>query len=141
MKLINDIINELIDTEKSIVSPLLKTKVLASRLGNDVLLTWVSNELKGYENKDELPDYRKFKGNITGTYINGSMQYNDQPVPTVGLNRKFEDVIHSMNFNQSISSLEIIIAENESGMLERPYPAEIVGVIQQNWCKMGTPYL
>ncbi|MBK7490043.1 MAG: hypothetical protein IPI74_09620 [Bacteroidales bacterium] len=61
MKLINDIINELIDTEKSIVSPLLKTKVLASRLGNDVLLTWVSNELKGYENKDELPDYRKFK--------------------------------------------------------------------------------
>jgi len=141
MKLINDIINELIDTEKSIVSPLLKTKVLASRLGNDVLLTWVSNELKGYENKDELPDYRKFKGNITGTYINGSMQYNDQPVPTVGLNRKFEDVIHSMNFNQSISSLEIIIAENESGMLERPYPAEIVGVIQQNWRKMGNPYL
>ncbi|NLP59293.1 hypothetical protein, partial [Lutibacter sp. B1] len=34
MKLINDIINELVDTDKSINSPLLKTKVLASRLQN-----------------------------------------------------------------------------------------------------------
>ncbi|MBF4465869.1 hypothetical protein IRZ99_11440 [Flavobacterium sp. LC2016-12] len=72
MKLVNDIINELIDTEKSVSSPLLKTKVLASRLQNATLLNWVTKELKGYDCLSELPDYRKFEGNIVGTFIAGS---------------------------------------------------------------------
>lgn len=141
MNLINDIINELIDTDKSITSPLLKTKVLASRLQNDTLFNWVSNELKGYDNSDDLPDYRKYLGSITGTYINGYKQYNDQPVPTVGIKRDFETVIRSMNFNQSISTLETQKSDNKSGKLEHNFPAEIVGLIQENWRKMGNPYL
>jgi hypothetical protein len=141
MKLINDIINELIDSDKSISSPLLKTKVLASRLQNEVLLAWVSNELKGYDTSGELPDYRKYSGNITGTYINGQMQYNDQPVPTVGLKREFEEMLRSMDFYQSISSLETLKGENKSGTLEQTFPAELTGLIQQNWRKMGNPYL
>lgn len=141
MKLINDIINELIDTDKSISSPLLKTKVLASRLQNEILLNWVSNELKGYDKTSDLPDYRKYNGNITGTYINRQMQYNDQPVPTVGLKREFEEMLRSMDFYQSISSLETLKGENKSGMLEQTFPAEITGLIQQNWRKMNNPYL
>ncbi len=141
MKLINDIINELIDTDKSISSPLLKTKVLASRLQNEDLLNWVSNELKGYDNSSKLPNYRKYQGNITGTYINGNMQYNDQPVPTIGLKGEFEAFLHAMDFHQSISSLEILKGENKSGKLENTFPAEIVGLIQRNWRKMGNPYL
>jgi hypothetical protein len=38
MKLINVIINELIDTDKSISAPLLNTKVLASTFQNEGLL-------------------------------------------------------------------------------------------------------
>jgi len=125
LKLINDIINELIDTEKSISSPLLKTKVLASRLQNEVLLNWVSNELKGYDTAGDLPDYRKYSGIITGTYINGHMQYNDQPVPTVGLKRELEKMLRSINFYQSISSLETLKGENKSGKLEQTFPAEL----------------
>jgi hypothetical protein len=141
MKLINDIINELIDVDKSISSPLLKTKVLASRLQNDVLLNWVSNELKGYNNSSDLPDYRKYKGNITGTYVIGVMQYNDQPVPTIGLKRDFEKVLRIMNINQSIASLEILKGENKSGILEHTFSAELTGLIQQNWQKLGNPDL
>lgn len=141
MKLINDIINELIDTEKSISSPLLKTKVLASRLQNVKLLSWVTNELKGYVNSSDLPGYRKYKGNITGTYINGHMHYKDQPVPIIGLKRELEEDLCSMDFNQSIASLEILKGENKSGILEYTFPAEITGLIQQSWRKMGNPYL
>lgn len=141
MKLINDIINELIDSDKSITSPLLKTKVLASRLQNEPLLNWVSNELKGYDNLESIPDYRKYQANITGTYINGSMQYNDQPVPTIGLDKGLEEAIHAMNFTQSISTLETLKVENKSGVLEQVFPAELTGLIQQNWRKMRNPYL
>lgn len=141
MRLINDIINELVDTEKTINSPLLKTKVLASRLQNEVLLNWVSNELKGYELAGDLPDYRKYNGNFTGTYINGNLQYNDQPVPTIGLKREFEEMLYSMDFYQSISSLESLKGENKSGKLEHIFSSEVTGIIQQNLRNMGNPYL
>jgi hypothetical protein len=141
MKLINEIINELVDNEKSISSPLLKTKVLASRLQNDVLLNWVSNELKGYSTEADLPDYRKYRGNITGYYIDGGIQYNDQPVPTTGLNRDIEIKLRSMNIYHSISTLETLKGENKSGKLEHTFPAELTALIQQNWRKMGNPYL
>lgn len=141
MKLINDIINELIDTEKSISSPLLKTKVLASRLQNEVLLNWVSSELKGYDRSDELPDYRKFKGNIVGTFIAGSQQYNSQPVPIIGLDKKFQASLTNMDFFDSVSSLENLKREDGRGKLEHTFPAEITGLIEQNWRKMGNPYL
>jgi hypothetical protein len=141
MKLINDIINELVDTDKSINSPLLKTKVLASRLQNKELLDWVTNELKGYENDEDLPKYRIYRGNLTGTYINGTMQYNNQPIPTIGMNEGLIKLIKSLNFNQSVSSLENLIIENKSGTLERTFPAELTGLIQDNWRKMGNPYL
>ena len=141
MKLINDIINELIDTDKSLSSPLLKTKVLASRLQNEILLHWVSNELKGYTKTEDLPEYRKYHGNISGTYINGNLQYNDQPVPTFGLKMETAEMLSSMDFHQSISSLEMLKEENKSGLLEHTFPAELTGIIQENWRKMGNPYL
>lgn len=56
MILINDIINELIDTVKSIGSPRLKTIVLVSRLENEVLLNWVSNEPIGLDRSVDLPN-------------------------------------------------------------------------------------
>ncbi|MDQ1772990.1 hypothetical protein GQR60_19240 [Labilibaculum sp. A4] len=141
MKLINDIINELVDTQMSITSPLLKTKVLASRLQNAELLNWVSKELKGYDSNDDLPKYRIFHGALTGTYINGEMQYNDQPVPTIGLNKQMEKSIRSVKLAQSILSLENMKGERTSGLLESLFSSEITAMIQQNWRNMGNPYL
>jgi hypothetical protein len=141
MKLIEKIINELLDIDKSIISPLLKTKVLASKLQNKILLDWVSNELTGYDTSGELPDYRKYSGNITGTYINGNTQYQDQPVPIAGLKTEIEEKLRSMDFYQSISSLETLKGENKSGILEHTFPAELTGLIEQNWRKKGNPYL
>jgi hypothetical protein len=141
MKLINDIINELIDTEKSISSPLLKTKVLASRLQNANLLNWVSNELKGYSKEKELPEYRKHRGTITGCYINGTMQYNNQPIVTIGLSNESLENLHSMNFSQSISTLESLKKGKKSSTLEHSFSAEWVSIIQSNWRKRGAPYL
>lgn len=141
MKLVNDIINELIDVEKSVSSPLLKTKVLASRLQNETLLKWVSNELKGYDRLEELPDYRKFKGNIVGTFIVGHQQYNNQPVPIEGIDKGFQDSLTNVNFFESVSSLENLKREDGKGKLEHVFPAEVTGIIEENWINMGNPYL
>jgi len=140
MKLISDIINELVDSEKAISSPLLKTKVLASRLESKELLNWVNQELNGFEKSVDVPEYRKFGCNVIGDYINGRMKYTKQPVALVGLGEEIENLFSSINFMQSITSLENLAKGNKSGTLEIPFSAEMVNKIQNNIISMGNPY-
>lgn len=142
MKLISQIINELIDSEKSINGALLKTKVLASRIQNNELLDWVNGELNGYTSTKDLPDYRK---NITsylkGNYVNGNMKYSNQPIPTIGLDKVFQKNLQTTEFQDSITALENLIRNNDSSTLASPLRAELVGIIEANWIDMGNPYL
>ncbi|CAM1364017.1 AbiTii domain-containing protein [Tenacibaculum xiamenense] len=142
MKLISQIINELIESEKSINGALLKTKVLASRIQNKELLDWVNRELNGYSSTKDLPEYRK---NITsylkGNYVNGNVKYTNQPIPTIGLDEIFQKKLQSTEFQDSITALENLINKNDSSTLASPLRAEIVGMIEENWIEMGNPYL
>lgn len=140
MKLISDIINELVDSEKSISSPLLKTKVLASRLQNQELLSWVNNELGNYSDSINLPKYRKFGCHINGVYINGNTIYTNQPVLVGGLGKETEEILTTMEFFQSISTLENMLTKNGSRTLELAFSAETTNIIQNNIRRMGNPY-
>ena len=57
MTIIEQIIEELSDSSKSLTNPLLKARVIASRIGNHGLEKWVNDELAGY-GADNLPNYR-----------------------------------------------------------------------------------
>ncbi|MEJ4087745.1 hypothetical protein [Galbibacter orientalis] len=142
MKLISQIINELIDSEKSINGALLKTKVLASRIQNTELLNWVNAELNGYSSSKDLPEYRK---NVTsylkGNYVNGNMKYTNQPIPTIGLDKMFQKNLQSTEFQDSITALENLVNNNDSSTLASPLRAELVGMIEANWIEIGNPYL
>lgn len=140
MSLLSDIINELVDSEKSITLPLLKTKVLASRLRNPVLQSWVDSELNGYETKTELPEYRECQGRLTATYVNGNYKFNDQPIPTFGISKERIKQLCSMDFYQSVATLESYLEEDESGVLEQIFPAEIAAYLQSNIREKGNPY-
>lgn len=134
MELISDIINSLIDDTKSLNNTLLKTKVLASRINNSNLLSWVNSELSGYPNDESLPDYRKnIVSHIKGDYIVGSMKYSNQPIPTSGMNDRFGINVNKTTFRQGISSLEELSKTGNSETLMLPFPAEIVGFLEQNW--------
>lgn len=85
--MIKKIIDELSQTEKSLVNPLLKAKVLANRLGNVELLNWVDRELTGYENTP--PKYRIVKTKMTcDISIRGMMYKEDTPFPVLFINDK-----------------------------------------------------
>jgi hypothetical protein len=141
VKLIENIIIELSDINISLTSPLLKTKLLASRLKNQNLLFWVNKELGGYDNISELPIYRIYSVNLIGTYRYGTSQYNDQPIPTIGLNENYVELLTQMHFTQSVESLEFLKSSNKSGNLEQTFPSEITGIVQENFRKLGNPKL
>ncbi|MDM1525552.1 hypothetical protein HX091_06260 [Myroides odoratimimus] len=140
MELVSQIINNLIDDTSSLQNALLKTKVLAKRIGNDSLLEWTNSELAGYKDETLLPDYRRNIWNeLKGTMINGNYKYTDIAIPTVGLSKKFNSSLTRTNFTDSISSLENLI--KEKGTLGSPLSAETTSLIEANWRNMGNPYL
>ncbi|MBF4465868.1 hypothetical protein IRZ99_11435 [Flavobacterium sp. LC2016-12] len=59
----------------------------------------------------------------------------------MGLDEEFQVSLTNMNLFNSVSSLESLKREDGRGMLEYTFPAEITGLIEQNWRKMGNPYL
>lgn len=140
MNLIGQIINELVDDKSSLNGALLKTKVLASRIGNQELLDWANSELSGYDDESELPDYRKDIWNaLKGTVVNRHFQMNDQEIPTMNLDKDIEHFLRYTDFHESIQSLESLL--QEKGVLSSPIRAEMVHVLQSNWRNMGNPYL
>jgi hypothetical protein len=141
MKLLSDIINELIDESISLQRPLLKMKVLASRVGNSELLEWVNNELQGYIGIDkEVPNYRKTMSNVMGSYINGNRQFNNVSVPIFGLSDKMEEFMMIFEVPSGIQTIESGITSNKSGMIEMSLPSELQKQIETNIRKNGNPY-
>ncbi|MCP1994382.1 hypothetical protein [Flavobacterium sp. HSC-61S13] len=142
MELVSQIINDLVDDQKSLNSALLKTKVLASRIQNVELLDWVNSELSGYKNYADLPIYRKnIFNDLKGIYINGSMKYSNIQIPTAGLDKEFENSLRSIEFMESINGLEKLIKSEESSTLTSPIRAETTALIEENFQNMGNPYL
>lgn len=141
MKLLSDIINELIDESISLQRPLLKMKVLASRVGNKDLLDWVNKELQGYVGVNtQVPNYRKTMSNVMGTYINGNRQFNNVSVPIFGLSDKMEEFMMIFEVSSGIQTIESGIISNKSGIIEMRLPSELQKQIETNIIKNGNPY-
>lgn len=144
MKLISDIVNDLVDVDKPLTSPLLKTKVLASRIKNNELLNWVNNELNGYDNKGVVPQYRVCSGDVLANFIVGNRQVNNMALPTSSLPKDVEKTFISMNFTESVEALEALkeqIKSGKSGKVETAFSAEKIAYLQFNLNRNGNPYL
>src|SRR6185312_479935 len=58
MSTLDEIINNLTDSSKTLLDPILKTKVLATRMKNAELLAWADQEMIGYSDSRAVPCYR-----------------------------------------------------------------------------------
>lgn len=145
MKLISDIINDLVDSERTLTGPFLKTKVFASKIENDILLDWINLELKGYHDNRDLPSYRKFDCLLVGDWINGTgfryMQGKNMQLPISGYGDEWQDYFTTFWFRQSISTLEnFLLSDNEQRQLIEPLPPDISEIIARKIRANGNPY-
>lgn len=129
---INDIINELVDSKTSISAPLLKTLVLANRLGNDELLNWVKQELDGYKSVENIPSYRICNCQIIGDYNNGNYKVTKYQIPLNNLKEDIQDKLQSINFFEGVASLESMITNSGGNTLEIPLDTDVVRYVQNH---------
>lgn len=127
--IISDIINSLVSDNSKLENALLKTKILAYKIKNDVLINWVNNELNGYPKESELPDYRKFTCRVMGTMSNGFQRVSNTAIPIFHLDSKMLKSLTEFNFNDGIGSLEFMIGEAKTNRLMINIPPEMCAFI------------
>lgn len=122
-KIIKELANSSIDT----ATALKRLKILLLSLNKPELNNWVNCELNGYKNGDDVPDYRRFRGQVTANFIIGNnykmMTYKNTPLPTANLSGDIKDIIEEGIFNEGISAIK----EMEGSELGKSIPPEMYG--------------
>ncbi len=129
MQLVDEIIELLSASKPSLENALFKAQVLAHRLGEEDLKTWVDSELKGYPNRESLPQYRVLHITVMGNFSNGAYRYSDQPLPIMKVDKWLREKLETKHLTQSIavieewsrseSDLSIVIAPEMYGALSK----------------------
>lgn len=136
--MIKQIINDLIDDEKSLVSPLLKTKVFASRIGNKILLNWVNKELNGYSMEDDLPEYRIGSATSSCTLRQGYAIQENTPVPVSFIqNEKLRDFFTQFEYRDSVKTLESYFSDKGNDTLMKILPIDFWAFLTREFRKNG----
>lgn len=113
MKLIDDIIEILSNENCNLENALINTKILLHKMGEKSLLPWINNELNGYDNLDNLPNYRKIDCIVLGSFQNYTTRYTNQILPIMHLNEKELNFFTKINYTDSISSIEDISSKED----------------------------
>ena len=64
-QIIKDLANGTVDLHTS----LKRAKVIFQEIGSEDSSRWIRNELEGYKDKEDVPEYRKVRGSLVGCYI------------------------------------------------------------------------
>jgi len=132
MKLISDILNDLIDDQLSLSVPLTKTKFLASKIDHQELLGWVNFELKGYPNNGNLPNYRITKGIIVGDMIKSGILVSDHPFHLPDLPADLNEKMQLFRAYDNVSALESLLKAKSSSMVCALFPEHILRSIEKS---------
>lgn len=81
MGLLVEIQEALLDENAALSAAMLKARVLADRLGSDVFGEWIAQEVQGYADEAEVPDYRLAELIYTGNFINMAYKLEGMQVP------------------------------------------------------------
>lgn len=132
-KIIKDLANSTID----IHTALKRAKILFSELNNTELLYWVDNELVGYKKIEDLPDYRKFEGNIFGTYLVGSLnqytRYTNASIPLGNMPKETKKAILTICIFDGVEALKNLALQSatKEGHLAKNINADELGIFNK----------
>jgi len=136
--MINAIIESLTDDD-DLTKPLLKTLVFAKRIENKELADWVSKELNGYSDSENLPDYRYAKTSVTGVMRQNGRLTNNVSLPLSCFGDKTAEILMKKRFPDSISAIEGMIKFADGAYIGRDFPADFLQYLtqqaQKNGCK------
>lgn len=129
MSLLREIQSDAV-SDVDIAVVLRKGKVLAARLRNEPLKSWVDRELTGYPSIENLPDYRVLDvhslGNFTGPFGSGA---RNAPIPPMVLPKEFRHVATTAHMLEGVAAYSSLLKGNPNENFQSPWPANLVALV------------
>lgn len=131
MSLVEELIATLSSENCNLEAALAKAQVLAHHLNAHEMRRWVLNELRGYENAAELPDYRIVTCSLIGHVSNGFYRANRANLPTSHLDERIREMLTKKKVLQSIPTIQGW-ARSEDALSSRVSP-ELYGELSKGF--------
>ena len=116
MSLLHQIQESVVQDESDLGSVLLKLRLLAARLGSDLLEEWVKHESEGYPAGSEIPPYRivavSYKGTFLGPFGSG---IQNAPIPPFLIEKFAGKGWTNYKIRESISAVDDLVKKSEGG--------------------------
>jgi len=112
MSLAAEVVGILGNENANLADALVKTRILASKLGNKQLADWCRYELSGYPSDVEVPPYRRIVLTLLGTISNGYYRYPNRPLPTLHLEPEQREYFTRASVRQGISAIQAWIGKD-----------------------------
>ena len=116
MNLLEDIQNAASDPSSSVSTLLRKCKILAARLGNQLLEDWIVWESDGYPEDVPVPKYRIWSLQVRGNFLGPYSNLNHAPISALKLPQDVRKSYNEYKCRFSIASIESAI-KNEDQMV------------------------
>lgn len=131
--ILQEVINDLMDADTSLLGPLMKLNYFGRLIKNQELTDFTSKEIKGYEARDELPDYRKTMQRLIA-HVRGYMIEQDVEVPISMLEEPYKTALQKMCVMNGIQVVEKManemMEEKKHSEFYRQLPMEMLPSIQ-----------
>ncbi|MFZ4739864.1 MAG: hypothetical protein ACOYLE_01730 [Bacteroidales bacterium] len=134
--LLQEVIDDLVNTDKSLSSPLMKLNYFSKLIKNQELIDYTQNELNGYyQTPDKIPDYRKAKGNLFIDLQANIHQHFGKELPVSMLEEKYHELFKYVNIKEGISIVEKLAKEaidnNSDTHYSIAFPIEMLFILQE----------
>ena len=130
-KIIKDLANGTVNT----VTALKRAKVLLSEFENEEVQKWINYEIGGYPADYDLPDYRKAKGSLFGSYFKGSMAshmtWTNVSIPLGEMPEDTKDALLKTEFREGVEALRRLVesASAKEVQIGKVVPADLFPAI------------
>ncbi len=115
MSLLHEIQEAIIDPSSKLGPILLKLRLLANRLGSEVLEEWVRYESEGYPKNVKVPDYRRVAVAYSGNFQNIAWKASNQPIPSYLILKFCGEEWLTQEMRESIAAIDALVSSVKDG--------------------------
>lgn len=133
--LLQEVIDDLVNTDKSLSAPLMKLNYFAKLIKNQELIDYTHQELNGYIKLEKIPSYRKAVGTLYIDFQAYIHRHTDNPLPVSMIEEKYREVFEYVHVKEGIASVERLAkdatSDKSSGQMVKPLPMEMLFILQE----------
>lgn len=113
MKLIDETIDLLSDANAPLANAFFKAQVIAHKLQDEEFSKWVRDEIQGYQNPEDVPEYRVSNLTPYGHLENAAKRYTNFKLPVGGMPEDVRERFLVARHSQSIAVIEGFAKEGD----------------------------